>query len=448
MSPSELRPERQRDRIRWFVWLGCAIVIWAVGWGIYALVLSFYNFDLFSSTTAHGGRLNSVTWAGIVGPLCALPAAFLACRLRRKLPVILFGFVLAYVLALLAFWHLSAVIWGPVRYAYDAAEAGETACWKQLPGLTDLPYGEVEGLGAGSATDVWAVGQDSDRERSLTVHWDGNALRQVASPGKQELVAVSVVSPTEAWAAGGTSAPLVEHWNGTIWRVLPTPHLPKARFMGVAALSTYEAWAVGSVDDTRTHRSRPLIEHWNGQRWSVAFRGNRPGRLRGIAVRAPDDAWAVGRQAGRALIQHWDGRAWRRIVRASAEMRGSLNGVVVFGTTSAWAVGASAGQPLVQHWDGRRWRVVRAVSHRQTGALWDIAAVSPTDIWASGASGSTPLLEQWNGRRWRTGPVPKLHVGFSALEAVSATEIWGDLNESGGFFTPVGPFIERSSCSA
>lgn len=451
MGPSQLRPERRRDRIRWFLWLGFAIVIWAAGWGIYALLLSLYNLDLFlfgPTVIASGGRLKGMTRAGIVGPLCALPAAFLAYRLRLKLPVILIGFALVYMLALLAFWHLSAVIWGPVRHAYSAAEAGETACWKQLPGVVDLPEGAVEGLGAGSAADVWAVDQDFDRERSLIAHWDGNTLRQVPSPGKEELVAVSVVSATDAWAAGGASAPLVEHWNGTSWRVLSTPHLPKARFMGVAALSALDVWAVGSVADRQTQQSHPLVERWNGQRWSVAFRGNQPGQLRGIAVRAPNDAWAVGRQSGSTLIEHWDGRSWRRIVRTSAEMRGSLNGVVVLAPTSAWAVGASAGQPLVQHWNGRRWRVVRDVSHRQTGALWDIAAVSPTDIWTSGARAALkPLLEHWNGHRWQVAPVPKLDVGgFSALEAVSATDIWGALNES-GYFTLGAAFVERSSCA-
>jgi hypothetical protein len=433
------------------VWLIVTVVIWLTGWWASA---SLIGVDLLPGlggpATPDGGAFNGKPWAGIVGFVCLLPAAVVAFRGRRRLGLILVGFVTVYVTALVLFWtEASPAIWGPYRYTYSADQAGETACWKQVPGLADLPDAEVQALGAVSATDIWAVGQDFDSERSLTVHWDGKTLRQVANPGADELYAVAAVAPRDAWAAGGATKPLVEHWNGTSWRVLSTPRLPKARFEGIGARSGTDVWAVGSVNHPRNPGPHPLIEHWDGTTWTVVLPRTSSGYLRGVAARAADDAWAVGGQGGRALIVHWDGRAWGRIVGPKTGKRGRLNDVAALSATNAWAVGTSAGKTLIQHWDGRRWRVVRRVNRGQTTSLQNISALSPTDIWASGGETEdpwAPLLEHWDGRRWQMAPVPDWDGGFSALVAVTPNEIWGDVNVV-GFISPDVPFIERSSCS-
>src|SRR5262245_24452587 len=69
------------------------------------------------------------------------------------------------------------------------------------------------------------------------------------------LNAVAALSSTDVWAVGqwqhfaGTdySHALVEHWDGTSWTVIQTPHpsLPISILFGVAALSANDVWAVG-----------------------------------------------------------------------------------------------------------------------------------------------------------------------------------------------------------
>jgi hypothetical protein len=92
------------------------------------------------------------------------------------------------------------------------------------------------GVSARSGSDAWAVGFDSsyytpDVEDTLTLHWNGTAWTQVASPtpssiSYNELYGVSARSGSDAWAVGdygdcatalGKTDTLIAHWNGTAW---------------------------------------------------------------------------------------------------------------------------------------------------------------------------------------------------------------------------------------
>ena len=61
----------------------------------------------------------------------------------------------------------------------------------------------------------------------------------------------------------------------------------------------HNAWAVGStVTDSA---SQPLIEHWDGTSWTIIpSAGERPGlnALTAVAARTATDIWAVGYRAG------------------------------------------------------------------------------------------------------------------------------------------------------
>src|SRR5262249_21201554 len=86
----------------------------------------------------------------------------------------------------------------------------------------------------------------------------------------------------EAWAVGTVGCPadqshtLTEHWNGDRWSIVPSPNggVPGDHFStlhAVAAISPSDVWAVGGQTGIRNHVpvAVPLIEHWNGARWSV-----------------------------------------------------------------------------------------------------------------------------------------------------------------------------------
>jgi hypothetical protein len=115
--------------------------------------------------------------------------------------------------------------------------------WKHVaspnPGGTTSSSDEslFNGVSVASATDALAVGTYTDPTSGATdtliAQWNGTAWSQGASPNPDgttsasdgnQLYAVDVVSPTDAWAVGyylngtsGSTYTLVAHWNGTTW---------------------------------------------------------------------------------------------------------------------------------------------------------------------------------------------------------------------------------------
>jgi hypothetical protein len=121
-------------------------------------------------------------------------------------------------------------------------------------------------------TSLWAVlaGAPSGAAAATCQTW-GAAPANV--PGRNTLlVGVSVVSKCLTWAVGetitdGTDATtLVERWNGTAWKILPSPSPGVSSFSGAAGTSPTNAWAVGQTTDSGVH---VLIEHWNGTSCAV-----------------------------------------------------------------------------------------------------------------------------------------------------------------------------------
>jgi hypothetical protein len=113
---SQGRTQRARRRVALSLWSVTAIAVWAAAWWTYVGVLWINTCFL---GTAHGGRARSLGWAGFIGFLLLLAAAFLAFRWRRRLLLVFAAFFTAYVAVLLALWAVSPAIWGSVRCTYD-----------------------------------------------------------------------------------------------------------------------------------------------------------------------------------------------------------------------------------------------------------------------------------------------------------------------------------------
>ena len=118
--------------------------------------------------------------------------------------------------------------------------------------------------------------------QTLILRWNGTAwkVERSSDPGgstnDSELSGVAATSSHNAWAVGyyynGTAdQTMIEHWNGKAWKVQPSPNPGGSAhsndLSGVAAISSTNAWAVGSYFDGTT--SQTLVEHWNGQKWKV-----------------------------------------------------------------------------------------------------------------------------------------------------------------------------------
>src|SRR6185437_7068739 len=117
----------------------------------------------------------------------------------------------------------------------------------------------------------------------LVERWDGATWSVVASPNPStlanELDAISGDSASDIWAVGQatnhngqyfTSAPLIEHWNGTSWAVSPISASALGSgdhtLAGIAALSPANVWAVGETTTQAANGDRlqaPLVVHWD-----------------------------------------------------------------------------------------------------------------------------------------------------------------------------------------
>ena len=164
-----------------------------------------------------------------------------------------------------------------------------------------LQLNDVDSLGT---NDVWAVGFTYGGANAI--HWDGTSWSEVPGARGQAgsvFLGLAAVSPTEFWAVGknpirgGYDTPLIERSDGASWTAVPVP-VPDGYAAGlhdVSASGPRTMWAVGwSVDDDKVFR--PLVERWDGRRWSIVAvpHPDADALLSGVAVAGPDDVWAVG----------------------------------------------------------------------------------------------------------------------------------------------------------
>jgi hypothetical protein len=271
------------------------------------------------------------------------------------------------------------------------------------------------GIDAISSQDIWAVGYYQASGNSLpqtfTMHWDGAAWAIVPSPniiGPNELVAVSAIATGDVWAVGdtpGNHGTLTEHWNGSYWAIVPSP--PESfgdnyLLTSVAAVAPNDVWAVG-YHDRGSGSSATLIEHWDGAQWSIVPSPNPGayyGSLYGVTAIASDDLWAVGAYSNDggstypSMMLHWNGTQWTVVPGNSPHLYNSLRGVAAAAPDDIWAVGLSADcylcltfDTLIQHWDGTRWSVVPSPNgNNQFNRLRGVAVVSPGEVWTAGYS--------------------------------------------------------------
>jgi hypothetical protein len=191
--------------------------------------------------------------------------------------------------------------------------------WTQIspPAIVPGDAFDMRGVSADSPTDVWVVGSESQQDGApptLTrvLHFDGAKWQFVPSPsvfppggGSDQLYGVVALSPTDVWAVGtvtantGGAQTLIEHYDGTSWKVVPSPNpAPDSELWGVTAVSSQDIYAVGFQ---RTSVTKTLVVHWNGSTWSVLPSPNPTAPsvplddlLFGAASLADGNVWLVG----------------------------------------------------------------------------------------------------------------------------------------------------------
>jgi len=175
----------------------------------------------------------------------------------------------------------------PLFVHYDGTQ------WTQVSGpFVNSVQTILQGISALSANDIYVVGYSgfqNDDSTTFVEHWDGNIWKVLTSPnlgtGPNQLNGVVAVANNDVWAAGfwvsvapPQEAPrqtLLEHWDGTKWRVVKSPNTGHGQFQsnqlyGMTAASSKNVWAYGSAFlADGSNQQQTLVLHWNGAKWII-----------------------------------------------------------------------------------------------------------------------------------------------------------------------------------
>ncbi len=141
-------------------------------------------------------------------------------------------------------------------------------------GLADVATNEPD--------NAWAVGGEVQNgvPSSLVEHWNGSGWQVVSSPvvgTSSGLSGVAISSTNDVWAVGRSydgsiTVPIAMHWDGAQWSTVPVPNpTPFGGYLNsVTVVGPNDVWAFGAEQvDQFAAAFAPLIEHWDGTAWSV-----------------------------------------------------------------------------------------------------------------------------------------------------------------------------------
>ena len=302
-----------------------------------------------------------------------------------------------------------------------------------------------------AATACTAAGSydtTSHLARATAAAWGGRNWHRQATPSpagasvSSGLVGLSCASARACTAAGfgtdsaGESTTLTERWDGTRWRIQPSP-VPagavSATLTGVSCSAPRTCTAVGEYFSAG-QRELALAERWSGGRWRLQQFPRDPAtahgsQLSGVSCPAADNCFATGwyftRSGSAAFTATWNGTRWQvRLVPGPARA-GHLIGISCASPSACVAVGDHG----TVVWNGTSWRyVAMAAPAGATGpALNGVSCTSAGACAAVGSYFSTvggplTLAETWNGTAWRVQPSPNPATqGRNQLNTVSCT---------------------------
>ncbi len=268
----------------------------------------------------------------------------------------------------------------------------------------------ISGTAVVSATDIWAVGSWADFGPGdglvpLIEHWNGSAWSIVPSPVLPQPVANQALSST-AWplfGLGCLGGRLHRHrhpslpdpaCDGKSWTRVPAPHNgPLAALSGVTAISATDVWAVGTVHTKYLKHfiTDTVALRWNGKVWQ---RMPPPGGGSLLAVTGSEkNIWAVGgwntRDSGdgqnRTLIVHWIGH-WKYFsghTRSSKSIQQPLTGIAMLPGNEGWAVGYHENEHSLQS--------QTLIEHFSRGAWSPVKSMNPArDDRFAGVAAASP----------------------------------------------------------
>ncbi|MEV8631846.1 hypothetical protein AB0395_09335 [Streptosporangium sp. NPDC051023] len=361
-------------------------------------------------------------------------------------------------LALCAGGLLLTALQPPAAHA-DPSSPPIAEAWQAPTSARLSSDGSLSDVAGISASDVWAVGQESVwdiwQSRGAITHWNGSTWTEVGirndPTGAGLLRSVAAASPGQVWAVGEghDGMPYLAVGSGSTFDRVVVDKLHVGDWLaGVGAVQGRIA-AVGRRD------KQPLILAGTGGKWKLTqLKGK--GTLYGVALSGKNDGMAVGDTGGRPLIAKLSGGRWKT-TGAPDVPGGYLRDVYLETPKRALAVGGvyqKSGKvsPLILSWNGKKWSRVAA-----PGAdvrLYGVTGDRKGHFWISGVDMERPgeaFLLNYDGHtvkvlRGADSATPRT-IRLQSVAYVAATEtVWtvGHVVDATGRYTDV---IERFGAS-
>jgi hypothetical protein len=213
------------------------------------------------------------------------------------------------------------------------------------------------------------------------------------------------------------------------------------RLDDVVVRAADDVCAVGT-DETDSQQTGPLMQHWDGSRWTVVPAPQLPaevaGGLTAVAVagtgtsRDQGTLWVAGYQHSdtatdpQTVFRHVDGE-WQSVSNKGLEDIRYTWEVVPAADDDVWLAGIGG----IAHYDGREWTMAKlpgAVPDGRVINIQDLNVVAPDDIWAVGHRPDDelwrhPLVLHYDGTHWTEIPAPDETAQLFALEFLNGQTI-------------------------
>jgi hypothetical protein len=276
----------------------------------------------------------------------------------------------------------------------------------------------IRALWGPSGDDVWAVGPVGG-----IAHWNGTAWSGYQPVTSHDLNAIAGNPDGTAWA-GGTAGTILR-WNGSSWASVGTG--TGEDLVDLWVISPTDAWAVGGT----------AIVHWNGVEWApftpAPNIGATPGYT-GVWAAGPDDVYVSHSLLVEPMssgLQRWDGAQWTSVAGSwGGASSASLFAVRGSGTSKLWVVGNSFGDCVVYERSGQTWMPVADIPTCSFGKVV-LSSPGPEEIWLRA---SPDHAVSKNGQyRLNDPPISDRSYG---LWARSTSDIWIGSQRSTGAGMP------------
>jgi hypothetical protein len=341
-------------------------------------------------------------------------------------------------------WLVSAISGIPAGAAVGKPRPACTAAWSRIasPNGTGAILNYLNGVSARTAKDAWAVGYQ-----------------------------------TKGSGEDSKTTSLAMRWNGSIWKVVASPHPGDSSFLyGADSVADDDGFLVGTSSTTTgdTTTSKSLIARWNGHGLTAVASpspGSQGNGLSEVLMFSATNAWAVGSyfdtgQDAKSLVLHWNGTKWTKVASPSVSgVSTSLTGIDGKSANDIWAVGGTTDfsvfpatyRTVILHWNGTKWtkqqhpgsdETLLGVDVLPTGTAWAVGGPPNAGGFGGGSTGNTVALK-YDGTKWSSVSSADPADSANSLAGVSATSAHdivavGVFNGSDG----TGPLIEHSTGGA